>query len=70
MLNIPVLLNVVQAWDDEIGPVDPSRGFWFAYLSPKTGEIDPSVSQIGEHRAELASKGFKQGLEQEGLLLA
>lgn len=67
LLNIPELLNVVLAWDDEVRSILPPSGFWFAPLSPKTGEIDTSISQVGEHRVNLASKGFKQWLEQEGL---
>lgn len=67
LLNIPELLQVVQDWDDEIRAVLPTNGFWFSHLSPITGEIDPSVSEAGLHRLNLARRDFQKWLHQEGL---
>ena len=67
LLDIPQLLKVVQDWDDEVRSVLPPNGLWFAPFSPQTGLIDPSVTQAGEHRINLARRNFKEWLEQEGL---
>lgn len=67
LLNIPELLKVVQDWDDEVRAILPPTGFWFAPLSSTTGEIDPSIKSIGEHRITLARKNFMAWLEQEDL---
>ena len=37
------------------------------YLSPETGEIDPSIISIGEHRATLARRNIKEWIESKGL---
>lgn len=67
LYEIPELLEVVKQWDDEVRSILPPNGFWFAPLSPETGEIDPSVSEVGEHRINLARRNFKLWLEQEKL---
>ncbi len=65
--DIPELLKVIQDWDNEVRSILPPTGFWFAPLSSTTGEIDPSIKSIGEHRITLARKNFKAWLEQEDL---
>lgn len=67
LLNIPELLKVVKQWDDEVRSILPLDGFWFAPLSPETGQIDASIIEVGEHRINLARRSFKQWLEQQGL---
>lgn len=67
LLHIPELLMVVKKWDDEIRAILPASGFWFAPLSPDTGEIDKDVSQIGESRHSLARRNLKAWLEKVGL---
>lgn len=67
LLNIPELLQVVKDWDDEVRALLPPNGFWFAPFSFQTGEIDPSVLFIGEHRTNLARRNFKQWLSNQGL---
>lgn len=67
LLPVPELLEVVKQWDDEVRSNLPLNGFWFAPLSPKTGEIDPSVSEVGEHRINLARRNFKLWLAREKL---
>ncbi len=67
LLDIPELLKVVQDWDNEIRPLLPPSGFWFAPLSPETGQIDTNVSSIGEHRVSLARRNIKDWLDQAGL---
>ncbi len=65
--DIPELLKVIQDWDDEVRSILPPTGFWFAPLSSTTGEIDPSIKSIGEHRITLARKNIKAWLDQEDL---
>jgi len=67
LLDIPELLKIVKEWDDEIRAILPTNGFWFALLSPDTGEIDTSVFQIGESRHSLARRNLKAWLEKVGL---
>lgn len=67
LLYIPELLKVVKQWDNEVRSILPPNGFWFAPLSPETGEIDPNITEVGEHRINLARRSFKQWLEQHGL---
>lgn len=67
LLEIPELLKVVQDWDDEIRAVLPPNGFWFAPLSFITGEIDPSILEVGKHRFTLARRDLKAWLEHENL---
>ncbi|MFN8414251.1 MAG: hypothetical protein U0Z26_17855 [Anaerolineales bacterium] len=67
LLDIPELLKVVQEWDDEVRSILPPNGLWFAPFSPVTGKIDPSITEIGEHRINLARRNFKTWLDQEGL---
>ena len=67
LLDIPELLKVVQAWDDEIRPVLPPNGFWFTPLSSETGQIDRNAVSIGEHRITLARRSIKKWLDQVGL---
>lgn len=67
LLNIPELLQIIQAWDDEVRAALPSNGFWFAPLSPDTGLIDPHVVEVGEHRHAIARRNFKAWMIQENL---
>lgn len=67
LLDIPELLKVVQEWDDEIRAVLPLNGLWFAPLSPETGEIDPAVVSIGEHRSTLARRNIRDWIKSKGL---
>lgn len=67
LLDIPELLAVVQEWDDEIRTILPPSGYWFAPLSPETGEIDNTVVSVGEHRSTLARRGMKEYQNSVGL---
>jgi integrase len=67
LLDIPELLQVVQEWDDEVRSVLPDTGFWFAPLSPQTGQIDLHALEVGEHRHSKARKDFRLWLAQEKL---
>jgi integrase len=65
LLDVPDLLSVVRAWDREVR-VAGSR-FWFASISPETGLIDPSVSEVGQHRNIRARKDLADWLSHVGL---
>jgi integrase len=67
LLNIPELLRIVKEWDDEVRAVLPPSGFWFALLSPETGELDLNVSSVGEHRSNLARRSIKEFFESANL---
>lgn len=62
LLDIPELLTVVKAWDQEIKSILPPSGYWFAPLSSETGEIDLESKYVGEHRFTLARKNLKEWL--------
>jgi len=67
LLDIPELLQVVKDWDNEVRAVLPDNGFWFAPLSPQTGQIDIHALEVGEHRHSKARKDFKLWMAQEKL---
>ncbi len=67
LLDIPDLLAVVAEWDSEVRGVLSPDGFWFAPLSPDTGQIDASATTIGEHREAIARKNMKAFIEGAGL---
>jgi integrase len=67
LLNIPELLEVVKAWDNEIRSTLPEKGLWFAPLSPDTGEIDKTNITPGDHRMTSACKHLKAWLGKVGL---
>jgi integrase len=67
LLDIPELLRVVKEWDDEVRALLPPSGFWFALLSPETGELDLNISSVGEHRSNLARRNIKEFLENSKL---
>jgi len=67
LLDIAELLEVVKDWDKEGRSQRPSEGFWFAPLSPDTGEFDPACFEIGEHRDILARKNLQAWLDKVGL---
>ena len=65
--NIPELLVVVIEWDFEVRAILPETGFWFAPLSPIDGTIDPSRTEVGESRDDIARKNLKAWLDKVGL---
>jgi site-specific recombinase XerD len=67
LLDIPELLRIVKEWDDEIRSVLPPTGFWFALLSPETGQIDLNVTSVGENRSTLARRCIKAFFDNIGL---
>jgi integrase len=56
LLNIPDLLQVVQAWDTEIRHYVGEESYWFTPLSPDTGSFDSNIKQAGEFRSSRANK--------------
>lgn len=67
LLEIPDLIKVIQEWDDEIRALLPLSGFWFAPLSNITGQIDPSITELGKHRFNLVRRDLQKWLEYENL---
>jgi integrase len=67
LLNIPELLAVVKTWDTEIRAVLGDEGYWFTPFSPDTEEIDPTITNVGNHRDARVRKDLKAWLEQVGL---
>lgn len=62
ILRLAELFDVVKAWDVKVRAILPPEGFWFAPISPKTGEIDPTVKSIGEHRSAAFHKNLSNWL--------
>ena len=54
LLDIPELLAVVEEWEAELRECLTQNNYWFAPISPNTGEIDPTVTSVGRHRAKKA----------------
>jgi len=63
LFDISNLLDVINAWDDEVRSVCQEDGLWFALISPETGEIDPlGHLKAGKHRDCRARKDLKRWL--------
>jgi len=67
LLDIPELLKIVKEWDQEIRQILPPGGYWFAPLSPETGEIDITKLEIGEHRFSNARRDLREWLQKVNL---
>lgn len=67
LLNIPDLLEVVKEWDREIRAVLPDNSFWFAPISPDTGELDPTITSVGGSRHSRARRDLEEWLKKVGL---
>lgn len=67
LLDIPDLVQVVKTWDKEIRAVLPDTSFWFAPISPDTGELDPTITKVGEHRHDRARKDLEEWLKKVDL---
>lgn len=59
---IPVLLDILKAWNNEVRKVLPEDGFWFAPLIHETGEINPFCKDPKDNRANLLRKNLKTWL--------
>jgi len=67
ILKLAELFDVVKAWDVKVRAILPPGGFWFAPISPQTGEIDPTVKSIGEHRSAAFHKNLSEWLSSNQL---
>jgi integrase len=65
LFDIPDLLKVVRAWDDEIRSA--GSHFWFAPFSPDTGLIDSEIFEVGQHRNIRARKDLQDWLSRVDL---
>lgn len=63
LLDIPELLKVVQAWDDEIRALLPDTGYWFAPLSFETRRIELNFKEAGKHRESVAREDLRSWLD-------
>lgn len=62
LLQLDELFDIVKAWDAKVHTVLSPEGFWFAPISAQTGEFDPDVTQVGEHRANCFRKDLNDWL--------
>ncbi len=62
LLQLDELFDIVKAWDAKVRTVLSPEGFWFAPISAQTGEFDPDVTQVGEHRANCFRKDLNDWL--------
>lgn len=67
LLDIPILLEVIKNWDDEVRTMLPDTGFWFAPLSPDTRELDLARDEVGKHRVAIARENLRDWLSKVGL---
>jgi integrase len=67
LIQFSELFDVVKAWDKKVRAVLPPEGFWFAPISSMTGEIDPTILSIGEHRSAAFHKNLVEWLAVYGI---
>lgn len=61
-MKLVELFDVVKTWDLKVRAILHPDGFWFAPLSSKTRDIDPSATQIGVHRPNRFRKDLNNWL--------
>ena len=67
LLDIPELLKVVIDWDKLVQSNPRKDSYWFAPLSPETGELDLDQIEVGENRGQRARKDLEDWLKRVGL---
>ena len=67
IFNIQELIEVCKAWDEEIKQTLDEDGFWFAPLSPETGEINPDCKERNDTRVMIVRRDLKRWLQKVGL---
>lgn len=67
ILDIPELLKVVKEWDKFIKSKLSKDHYWFAHLSPDTGELDLDQIEVGENRDQRARKDLEDWLSRVDL---
>jgi len=60
LLNIEPLLKVVREWDRFIRKILPENSYWFAHISPDTGNLNSDNLKVGKHRDQRARKDLKE----------
>jgi integrase len=63
LLDINELSRIVREWDDIVRSKLPVEGYWFAPLSPKTGEIDQNPAKANENRSNIFRKNLHNWLK-------
>lgn len=58
---------MVNQWDKEIRAILSNNSFWFAPISPDTGELDPNTTHVGDTRDTRARKDFQEWMKKVGL---
>ncbi len=69
LINIAPIFSRVQSWDNKIRAVLSPDGFWFSPISPITGNIDPTVTSIGENRPSIFRKNLRKWLSKHDVTL-
>jgi len=64
---IKELIEIISNWDKEIRSVLPEDGYWFAPLSPETGDIDQNNLSSNDTRVAIVRKNSKEWLDKNGL---
>jgi site-specific recombinase XerC len=63
VLHITEIFDIICDWDAYIRPLLPPTGFWFAPLSPKTGELDLNKKTVGKNRSTIFRKNLSAWLQ-------
>jgi len=64
---IPELLEAIMPWDNEVRSLLSGEGFWFAPLTPETGEIDKKNTLPNDTRVALLRKNMKDWFKKNGI---
>lgn len=67
LFPIPELLEALEPWDKEVRSLLSEEGFWFAPLSPETGEIDKNNTLPNDTRVALLRKNMKDWFQKNGI---
>ncbi len=67
LLQIKELRTVIKAWDSIVRSLLAPGGYWFAPLSPETGEINTDCYSVGRNRYSLARRNLKSWMDRVGL---
>lgn len=67
LLDIPELIAIIEEWDCLVREKLPEDAYWFAALSPETGDFDATINEVGNHRSSRATKDLKDWLSRVDL---
>jgi len=67
LFPIPEIIEKLKEWDEEVRSILSEDGFWFAPLSPETGEIDTKNTKLNDTRVALLRKNMVSWFQKNGI---